>query len=259
MEIMTKFKHSSEADLNGLALSFLADPSNDPILLEKSLLVVGTYPQAAGNNKPEVVKESLINTAKFAKAKILDWQKGVRDSAEANVFGAFGSAGSGSGEAMEKGMAGEASSDEGAGEGAPTGKKDKKEKKANPYASQSPDVKFKRRALHEPLELIRLGFCGVRYNQVPDPAKAGLAMLVTDAEQVPILRDLLVDLRDLQEALNKASIIDRLTLDAETAPRIEKVVTVLDEFLMSLGFVVTPQPDPNAPTPDDGTDPAANN
>lgn len=256
MEILTKFKHGSEADLNAVALSFLADPTNDPILVEKSLTVVGNYAQAAANHKPELVKESLLHTAKFAKAKILDWQKGVKDGDEAAVFGSVGGSAVGS-EPMERSMPAESGSEDG-GEGTPGGKKDKKEKKVSPYASQSSDIKFKRRSLHEPLELIRVGFCGSRYGQVPDPAKSGLAMLVSDAEQVQVLRDLMVGLRDLQEALNKASIIDRLTLDAETAPKIEKVVKDIDDFLLTLGFEVAPPVDPNAPPPGDGTDAIAN-
>jgi hypothetical protein len=253
LEVLTKFKHPMEAEVYQLALAALAEKTSDSILIEKSLNVDGSYPPL-GNMNPELTKKALGNAASFTKSKVLSWQKWVRDSqsfaplveapkkaepkAKSNpnlnpdADGPSGDADVGGGKAKSK--------------AAP---------KSNPFADMPPDVKQKRRALHELLENVRFGFSGTRFGNLPASSTTGLAMLVTDAEQTQILRDVLADIKDLQDALNKQTLSDKTILDLETGPIIDKLGKDIDDFLVVLGFEPTPAPEPTVPA--DGVEPEA--
>ncbi len=135
--------------------------------------------------------------------------------------------------------------------------KSKSAAKTNPFADMPPDVKQKRRALHELLENVRYGFSGTRFGTLPAASTTGLAMLVTDAQQAQIVRDILTDIKDLQDALNKPTLSDKTILDIETGPLIDKLGKDIDFFLEDLGFEPTPAPQPTVPA--DGAEPDAAN
>jgi hypothetical protein len=256
LEILTKFKHPMEGDLYQLALDALADTTSDPILVEKSLYVEGSYPPPANLN-PESTKKALANVASFTKTKVFDWQKWMRESP--SFAPVVENTKKPEPKSKSKGMANDGDGGGGGedmGDGGGRSKKEKAAPKTNPFLDLPPEVKQKRRALHEILETIRFGLNGTRFGEHPATNTTGLAMLITDAEQSQILRDILVDIKDLQEALNKQTLGDKTGLDLETGPKIEKLGKDLDDFQIVLGFEPTPTPEPTAPT--DGTDPSAN-
>jgi hypothetical protein len=249
MEILTKFKHPGEGEVNKLAYGLLADTKTDPLLVEKALLVVGTYAPGEGLD-PDIVKNSLINSAKLTRTRLLDWQKQLRDSASLTVFASTSSLSTDSADRASVMNENPDDTDGGEADGA---KKNERKKRANLFAAQSSDVKFFRRMLHESLELIRHGFTGVRWGAIPDPAKSGMSMLLTGAEQVQIMRDILRSLKDLQDSINLPSITDRSALDSNTSPKIEKAVKDINDLLMSLGYEPPVIDAPPAPVNPDGS------
>lgn len=258
LEILAKFKHPMEAEVYQLALASLAEKTSDSILIEKSLNVDGSYPPL-GNPNPELTKKALANAASFTKSKVLSWQKWVRESQSFAPFveqpkKAEPKAKSNPNLNVDADGGGGAMADGEAGGGKA---KSKASAKNNPFADMPPDVKQKRRALHELLENVRFGFSGTRFGNLPASSTTGLAMLVTDAEQAQILRDILADIKDLQDALNKPTLSDKTILDLETGPIIDKLGRDVDDFLTVLGFEPTPAPEPTVPA--DGAEPDAAN
>jgi hypothetical protein len=227
MELLVKFKHPHEAEVFRLAMANIANVESDPILVEKSLMVLGSYPVPA-NLKPEEVKLTLIAGLNYARTGTLAWQKSLRG---AEMF--FMSSGDSSGEEMAEAEVPEEPSTE---EGVVV--KKKKEPKDNPYAKQPPDVKLKRRVLHEHLQGVRLGLTGTRFGALPESYTLGLAALVPDGENGVVMKEIAAAIKDLQDTINKPELMDRPTMDLETTPKIDELTRGIDDLLAMLGYEV---------------------
>ncbi len=227
MELLVKFKHPHEAEVFRLAMANIANTESDPILLEKSLMVLGSYPVPA-NLKPEEVKLTLIAGLNYTRTGTLAWQKSLRG---AEMF--FMSSGDSSGEEMAEAEVPEE----------PTGEegvvvKKKKEPKDNPYAKQPADVKLKRRVLHEHLQGVRLGLTGTRFGTLPESYTLGLAALVPEGENAVVMKEIAASIKDLQDTINKPELMDRPMMDLETTPKIEELTRGIDDLLAMLGYEV---------------------
>jgi len=111
----------------------------------------------------------------------------------------------------------------------------KKEVKVTHFDKQSEDVKSKRRALHELLEIVRVGFVGSdsKFGALPSELKIGFALLIPEGDDRVLMTDVLTAIKDLQFALNNPSISDRTTLATETIPKLDALIQT-SEIMISV-------------------------
>lgn len=143
--------------------------------------------------------------------------------------------------------------DGGGGEEPMKGKKNEKKKvvKTSSFDKQSEEVKAKRRAMHELLEIVRFGFSNSKFGPMPADMKAGLATLIPQGEDRQLMTDVLNAIKDLQDTLNSPSIADRDGLVDESIPKVDALLAAA-EVLLS---VLTPPVD-GIPTPNEAAQPA---
>ena len=243
IDLLLKIKHAKDAELYQYAMNTLANPKSDPILLEKAMLVTGQYPST--QVAPEIAKQTLSNTMKYLVRKL----KILRDEVGKEQHEGSSSGGSGPMAAMAASDAAPAGEEFGAEDG--MGKKAKKkaaEPKSNPFAKQSIDVINKRRALHELLENVRYGYTGSKFGVLTVDAKTGLALQATEGDGRQIVGEVMVLLKDLQDAINSPSISDRKSLFNEAEPKIDALLSAAEFFLTSIGEAIP------TPAPTEGTD-----
>jgi len=246
IELMLKFKHSKEAALYHYAMTALADPKTHPLLFEKALLAVGTYAPVEPNASQTA--PAISNSMSYLISMAKEWKKRLNDTpASASVSSPSGEGAMMTPAAGNDGGAG--GGPEGAGGEDPMAKgKRTKEKtkvvKTNSFDKQSEDVKAKRRALHELLEIVRYGFSNSKFGPMPIEFKTGLATLVAQGEERQLMTDVLNAIKDLQDTLNSPSIADRAALGSEAIPKVDVLIESA-EFLQNL---LTPPAD-GVPTP----------
>ncbi len=247
IELLLKIKHAKEAELYQYAIAVLSNPTTEPILAERALLVTGQYPKS--QVAPTLVNLVVSNPLHLLVTRVTAWKKEV---GEAQIQGGGG------GDADSADMGGEDGSmndDSTGGEDGGIVRKPKKKAppKVNPFAKQAADVVNKRRALHESLEIIRYGFTGTRIHNLPLPAemKSGLSLLVPEGESQEIIGEVMIALKDLQDAINSPTISDRMSLATEAGPKLDALLGTVEFFLNHLT-----QPSQSTP-PDPAAAPAS--
>ncbi len=229
IELLLKIKHAKEAELYQYAVEVLSNPKADPILTEKALLVTGQYPLS--QVAPPLVNPAVANPMRLLVARVSAWKKEV---GEAQFQGGGGDPDSANMAAEDTAMIEEPLGGE---EGGIVRKaKIKAPPKVNPFAKQAADVVNKRRALHETLEIIRYGFTGTRMNNLPLPTelKAGLSLLVPKGDNQEVIGEVMIALKDLQDAINSPTITDRTSLATEAGPKADALLGAVEFFLNQL-------------------------
>lgn len=223
IELLVKVKHNKEAELFQYAIAALANPKTDILLVEKTLLVMGTYESPAIDAK--LTNPALGNCLGYLVTRLKDWKKQLGEAA-------IPMGNSGSGVSDVDPMAG-AKMDVTvtefpmAGDGAipkKGGQKPPKSPKTNPFEKQSAEVKSKRRALHELLENVRFGMNSSRMGVTPSELKKGLATLVPEGDNRQRMFELINLIKELQDTLNSPAVSDRTGLASETIPKIDALV-----------------------------------
>ena len=231
IELLLKFKHSKEAELYKYAMTTLADPKTDPLLFEKALLVAGAYPSAGVD--ASVTTPAISNALSYLVNMSKEWKKRLGDAQYLATSEA-----SGDGEGRSPMNVNESGANDPGGDDLPGKKKKaapKKEAKVMHFDKQSEDVKSKRRALHELLEIARVGLVGSdsKFGPLPTELKIGFASLIPEGEDRMLMMDILNAIKDLQSALNSPSISDRTTLGSETIPKLDALIQT-SEIMISV-------------------------
>ncbi|MDZ4852885.1 MAG: hypothetical protein SGI77_26665 [Pirellulaceae bacterium] len=246
MLLKIKLKKESQTELIQYATKSLANPITNPLLLEKALMVVGSFP--ATELPPDPSGPMIGNSLQYLLVKAKDWRN------EVNEAHAFKEGGGDASEDMADPVESaevEVGSEE---EGMAVRKKKEKPKAAvSSYGKQSNDVKTKRRWMHELLEPIRLGLAGSKFGPLPPEFKSGLAATLAESYASQEMHKFLKAMNELQEALNSSTIADRSGLAAETIPKVDAMISSAE----MLQRIIAIQPvEPNVPEPVAPTTPA---
>jgi len=229
LELLTQIKHKNEEQVYLYAIDRMADKTTDPLLLEKALLVVGSYKPPAV--KTEVATVATSNTLNHLVSVSQAWHDSLVDP----VSRSSGSPGPG----YEKMMIGQAEEQSSMMQQAqslqvnPYGMPKKKEetvRKPNPYATQSYEVKVKRRELHQLLETVRFGIDGIHYGATIDAPVTGLATVIADTPNKPVLAEILTAVEEMQSALNDGEIKDKISLGTKTQDAFDALIAAATRF-----------------------------
>jgi hypothetical protein len=224
LDLLTLLKHKRQEQVYLYALERVADKSTDPLLLEKALRVIGSFP--AKEAKPEVSQVATTNTLKYLVKSAKTWQDSVVNQAASSSLDG--------GESSEMAMAdlGPVGNDGGGGEGEggmATPPK-KPPKPPNPYLSQPNDVKTKRREMHQLLETVRIGLDGIPYGPVVSAPPTGLVAVTPEGPNKTTLSEVLRAIESMQVTLNDAEIQTRPTLGTKTTTAYETLIASAERY-----------------------------
>ncbi len=222
LDLLTLIKHKRQEEVYAYAVDRVADKTTDPLLLEKALRVIGSHQTKEG--KPEVAQVATTNTLKYLVKSAKTWQESVVRQV-ASMGGGY------SGETQDMTMMEQGSSGDG-GEGDPYGgaKPKEKPKPVNPYATQPPEVKIKRREMHQLLETVRIGLDGIPYGPVVTVPTSGLAAVIADGPDKTTLADVLKAIETMQATLNDGEIKDKVTLGSKTTSAFDTLIASAERF-----------------------------
>jgi hypothetical protein len=222
LDLLTLIKHKRQEEVYAYAVDRVADKTTDPLLLEKALRVIGVHQTKEG--KPEIAQAATTNALKYLVKSAKTWQDSVVRQV-ASMGGDY------AGETQDMSMmdSGSMGSDS---EGDPYGgmKPKEKPKPVNPYATQPPEVKTKRREMHQLLETVRIGLDGIPYGPVVTAPASGLAAVLGDGPDKTTLADVLKAIETMQATLNDGEIKDRGTLGSKTTAAFDTLIASAERF-----------------------------
>jgi len=226
LELLTQIKHKNEERVYQFAMDKVAATDTDPLLLEKALLVIGTYKPT--QIKPETVTIASTNTIAYLVKQAKVWHSSVVAPISGGSFEDYQSVGQG-GKEMEKMM--QAQQRQGMpGIGGMPSAKEKKVKKVNPYEDQASDVKVKRRELHQLLETVRFGIDGIHFGPTTDTPATGLSSANPEDPNKVTLAELVTAIGAMQTALNDVKIEDKNTLGTETREAFDALIVAAEAY-----------------------------
>ncbi len=180
----------------------LADADTHPILLQKCLIVVGTFPPV--EVKQEAVDAAIVNTLNYLIKEARVWNKAVRgEESRMNSMEQQMEDMALQNKMMEDRM--RAMADPSAMYG-PQGGKKPKEKAKPKKVDQSAEVIMLRRQLHQLLENVRVSFDGVRFGKTVAEPKLGFVPLNAQGKNASLTMTIAPAIAELQNALNNDTI-----------------------------------------------------
>ncbi len=221
LDLLTLIKHKRQEEVYAYAVDRVADKTTESLLLEKALRFIGAHQTKEG--KPEVAQVATTNALKYLVKSSKAWQESVTRQV-ASMGGDY------TGEMQQDTSMADYSGGEGEGDPYGGGKPKEKPKPVNPYATQPPEVKLKRREMHQLLETVRVGLDGIPYGPVVTAPASGLATIIAEGQDKTTLNDVLKAIEVMQAALNDGEIKDKVALGSKTTTAFDTLIASAERF-----------------------------
>jgi len=224
LDLLALIKHKRQEEVYHYAVDRVADKDTDPLLLERALRFIGSHQTKEA--KPEVAHVATTNTLKYLIKSAKAWQESVVNQVASSAGQSGGEYQDASSMQQEQGSSG----GEGEGDSFGGGKPKEKPKPVNPYATQTNEVKTKRREMHQLLETVRVGLDGIPYGPVVSAPTSGLAAAIADGANKSTLADILRSIDTMQASLNDGEIQDRTTLGTKTTAAFASLISSAERY-----------------------------